>query len=106
MCRREECEFLHGGEKSIVDELGLVERAGMDGLESDSLNLGQILESLAFTGNLRQALANGGRVIAALAARLANPLDMAFCQKGLLRNFQKALLERSDADICNQTFHC
>jgi hypothetical protein len=78
---------------------------GVHRLESHRVNLGQALERLSRSGNLRNALANRRRIIGALAARLANPLHPPLGQNGLLRHVQNPVLERSAADIWNKTFH-
>ena len=112
---REEGKLLHRGQEGIVDKLWRVERTGMNRLKPNRPDLRQTLQRLARPGDFRQALADGGRVIGALAPRLADALDAAlsedgFCREGvfgraILRDFKQAVLERGTADIWDQDFH-
>jgi hypothetical protein len=77
----------------------------MDHLEADRADLGETDESLAFAGNGRDTLANGGGIIGALASGLADALDASFGQHRLSWHIQNPVLERSATDIWDQTFH-
>ena len=101
----EEAELFHGGQELVIDDLRCVERPGMDGFEADSANLREAGERLAWTSYLIDALADSGRIIGTLPARLAYALDAALCQAGLARHVQNAELERGASDIWDQTLH-
>jgi hypothetical protein len=77
----------------------------MNRLETDSADLGQILEGFAWSRNLGDTFGDSSRVIGALAPRLTDPFHATRGQNGLRRHVQDAELERSATDIWNQIFH-
>ena len=105
MRRRKESELLHRPQQLVAYHLRLIQRPGMNHLESHRADLRQVLERLAFSRNRRNAFADRRWVVGTLAARLANSLNSSFRQDRFRRHIQNPVLERSAADIWNQAFH-
>ena len=72
---REERELLHRGQHLVVDQTRAAERAGVDRLEADGGEIAQPAERTARSGELVGAAADGGVVVGAVRAGLADALD-------------------------------
>ena len=103
--RSEEGKLFHRGQKLVVDELRRIQGAGVNGLEADGADFCQAVQGLAGVGDFGEALSNGGGVVGALTAGLADPLHTPLSQHGFGRHIEHPELEGSAPDIWDQALH-